>query len=705
MPDRCRYPAAERVELSDIRHGHTVADPYRWLEEPNSPQTKEWSAAQDALFANAAADLPARDWFGATIRELMAAGTIGAPVWRGGRRFFTRRTPAQEHEVLVTVPSGSGTEHILLDPHALGPDGTTTLDSWDPDHEGRLLAYQLSVGGDEEAQLWVMDVASGETVDGPIDRCRNTSIAWLPGGAAFCYVRRLPAEEVPEGEEAYHRRVYLHEVGTPADRDVLVFGAGGDKICYYGVAVSHDGRWLLVERTRGTSASNDAWIADLRETGAHTPRFVPIQRDVDARTTGHVGRDGRLYLLTDRGAPRGRLCVTDPAKPGYAHWRTLVHTDAGAVLRDFAILDGPEMAHPVLLASWRRRAISEITVHDLDSGEWRGSVPLPGLGSVGGLTEHPEGGHEAWFGYTDNSSPTAVYRYDGRTSEAALWEPSPGTLELPEVRTEQVTYTSRDGTPVQMLLLSPHGAGGPRPTILYGYGGFAISLTPAYSAVVLAWVRAGGSFAIANLRGGLEEGEEWHRAGMLGAKQNVFDDFASAAEHLVKTGVTSPGQLAAKGGSNGGLLVGAALTQRPELFAAAVCSAPLLDMVRYEHFGLGQLWNVEYGSADDPESLGWLLDYSPYHNVTEGLRYPATLFTVFDNDTRVDPLHARKMCAALQHATAAPVDERPIVLRRESEVGHSARAVSRSVRLSADQLAFLARFTGLRLPQDAGTAG
>ncbi len=698
MPQRS-YPAAERVEQADVRHGHTIHDPYRWLEEASSVRAKEWSAAQDVLFADVAAELPARDHFEATLGQLMRAGTVGVPVWREARRFVTRRAADQEHAALATVSLGEGSERVLVDPGALDPTGTTTLDSWEPDPGGKLLAYQLSEGGSEESSLWVMDVASGETLDGPIDRCRYSPIAWLPGHTAFFYVRHLPAEQVPDGEEQYHRRVYLHEVGTPTGWDALVFGEGFDKTSYYGIAVSPDGRWLLVERTRGTATSNDAWIADLHATGPRTPEFTVVQQDVDALTSLHVGRDGWLYLLTDRDAPRGQLCVADPAIPD--RWRTLIPSDPGAVLRDFVILDGPEIARPVLLTSWCRHAVSELTVHVLESGIRHGSVTLPGLGSIGGLVDRPEGGHEAWFGYTDTTTPTAVYRYDGRTGEMELWESAPGTPDLPAVRTEQVSYTSDDGTTVRMLLLSPPDAEGPRPTILYGYGGFAISLTPAYSATVLAWVRAGGSYAIANLRGGLEEGEEWHRAGMLGAKQHVFDDFVCAAEHLVATGVTTPERLAAKGGSNGGLLVGAAVTQRPDLFAAAVCSAPLLDMVRYEHFGLGQLWNVEYGSADDPEALEWLLGYSPYHNVAEGVRYPATLFTIFDNDTRVDPLHARKMCAALQHATATPAKEGPVVLRRESDVGHSARAVSRTVRLGADQLAFLSRYTQL----DMGPAG
>ncbi|MFC3999245.1 prolyl oligopeptidase family protein [Nocardiopsis sediminis] len=701
MPER-RYPAAERLDLVETLHGHDISDPYRWLEDPESAATKEWGAAQDTLFTDAAAGLAGREWFGGRLTELMGAGFVGTPVWRGVRHLFTRRTAEQEHGVLYLSEPGLP-ERVLIDPTAIDPTGATTLDSWRPDREGRLLAYQLSEGGDEESLLRVMDIATGEEVDGPIDRCRYSPIAWLPGGEAFYYVRRLAPDRVPAGEEQYHRRVYLHRVGTPTDDDVLIFGEGRDKTEYYGVGVSRDGRWLLLTCTKGTSSRNDAWIADLSDSGLESPRLRTIQEGVDAEVSPYVGRDGRLYLFTDRDAPRGRLCVTDPAAPGAEHWRTLIATDPDAVLSDFAILD-EGLAEPLLLAAWRRHAISEVSVHALADGERRGALELPGLGSIGGLVERPEGGHEVWFGYTDNTSPTTVHRYDARTGELSVWASPPGRLDLPEVRTEQVTYTSRDGTPVRMLVISPPDADGPRPAILYGYGGFSISLTPGYSSTILAWVRAGGVYAVANLRGGLEEGEEWHRGGMLDRKQNVFDDCAAAAEHLIATGRTTAGRLAVMGGSNGGLLVGAAITQRPDLFAAAVCSAPLLDMVRYERFGLGQLWNVEYGSADDPEALARLHGYSPYHNVTDGVRYPATLFTVFDNDTRVDPLHARKMCAALQHATSASPAERPILLRREAEVGHSSRSVSRSVRLNADQLAFLARYTGLVVPEDTGDA-
>ncbi|WP_346045204.1 prolyl oligopeptidase family serine peptidase [Actinomadura chokoriensis] len=688
------YPPAQRQDIVEDIHGHRIADPYRWLEDAEADDTKEWLAAQDRLFHKVVDALPGRARLRERLGELLGAGSVGSPVWRGGRRFFTRRAADQEHPVLYTVdPDGS--ERVLVDPMALDVDGTTTLDGWQPDKEGRRLAYKVSTGGDEESLLYVMDVATGEQVEGPIDRARYSSVAWLPGGEAYYYVRRLPAREVPAGEEQYHRRVYLHRVGTEPDTaDVLVFGAGMDKTNYYGVGVSRDGRWLTVSSSQGTAPRNDLWIADLSASSLEAPALRVVQEGVDAGTGLHVGRDGRAYIFTDRDAPRSRLCVADPSDPSYERWRDLVPEDPEAVLTDFAILD--DLERPILLAGWTRHAISEITVHDLETGERIGSVPTPGYGSIGGIIERPEGGHEAWFGYTDNVTPSSVMRYDARTGETTLWASAPGTVAVPEIETRQVVYTSRDGTRVRMLIASRPGLSGPRPAILYGYGGFNISLTPSYSASILAWVEAGGVYAIANLRGGSEEGEEWHRAGMRDRKQNVFDDFHAAAEKLIADGLTTPAQLAISGGSNGGLLVGAALTQRPDLYRAVVCSAPLLDMVRYERFGLGQTWNDEYGTADDPEEFGWLIGYSPYHNVHVGTAYPAVLFTTFGSDTRVDPLHARKLCAALQHATAS---DAPILLRNEAEVGHAARSVSRSADLMTDTLTFMAAQTGLAFPE------
>jgi prolyl oligopeptidase len=695
---RPAYPEARRSDDADTLHGILVRDPYRWLEDPDSPETVAWSLAQDALLQAETGGLPGRDRLAERVGELLGAGTVGTPAWRGDRQFFMRRTAEQEHAVLLTVDP-DGTERVLVDPVAVDASGSTTLDAWQPSKEGHLLAYQLSAGGTEESVLHVIDVVTGAPVEGPIDRARYSPVAWLPGGEAFYYVRRVRAELVPADEAQYHRRVWLHRVGTDPETDVEVLGAGLDMTNYYGVTVSMDGRWLVVGASAGTAPRNDLWLADLSDGRLESPTLRVVQEGVDASTSLHVGRDGRVYVFTDRDAPRGRLAITTPEDPSYPTWTDLVPEDDEAVLEGWVILDGagPDGVPPAdggtLLCTWTRHAMSEITAHAVRTGERTGTVPLPGLGSVTGLAERPEGGHEAWFGYTDHVTPASVFRFDAHTGETSQWATAPGTVEVPEVHARQVEFTSADGTTVRMLVVAPaKEPDRPRPTVLYGYGGFSIPMTPGYSAGLLAWVEAGGVYAIAQLRGGSEEGEQWHRDGMRDKKQNVFDDFHAAAERLVADGWTTSAQLTISGGSNGGLLVGAALVQRPDLYAAVVCSAPLLDMVRYEQFGLGATWSDEYGSASVAEELQWLLSYSPYHLVREGVDYPAVLFTVFDGDSRVDPLHARKMCAALQHATGGT---RPVLLRRERDVGHGARALSRSVALTADTLSFAAWRTGL----------
>jgi prolyl oligopeptidase len=552
-------------------------------------------------------------------------------------------------------------------------------------------------------------------VDGPLDRCRYSDVAWLPGGGAFYYTRRLAPDAVPAGEEQYYFRVYLHQVGAPADEDVLIFGDGLEKTNYYGLAVSHDGRWLTLTASAGTAPRNDAWIADLSASPPQAPNLQAVQEGVDASTWPWPGRDGRLYMLTDRDAPRGRIVVAepgDPAFPEYASWQELVSEDREAVLTGLAILDGPGLEQPVLLLARARHAISEVSVHDLAFGDQLGQLELPGLGTVSGLTGRPEGGHEAWFAYTDYTTPGVVRRYDAAAGTTQEWQRAPGAVALPAITADQIAYTSADGTTIRVVVVSGstnnpdrQGTGSSdnpvpsrtRPAILYGYGGFNISQTPAFSASILAWVEAGGVYAVAGLRGGSEEGEQWHRAGMRDRKQNVFDDFQAAAQGLIDAGWTTADQLTVCGTSNGGLLVGTTITQRPDLCAAAVCSGALLDMVRYERFGLGETWNDEFGTAADPSEFGWLISYSPYHHVRPGVCYPAVLFTISDGDTRVDTMHARKMCAAMQYATASPQAERPVLLRNEAQVGHGARSLSRTIALSAETLAFAAEQTGLRL--------
>ena len=689
------YPDAPRDDVVDDLHGRLVPDPYRWLEDaPNGDPERRaaWSVEQAVLLDADRAQWDTVEHFRSRVDQLTGAGATGTPTFRRDRRFFMRRDPGQQFAVLRTVDP-DGTERVLLDPMELDPTGLTTLDAWQPSKEGDLLAYQVSEGGTEESIVRVMDVATGEVVDGPIDRARYSPIAWLPGGEQYYYVRRLDPALVPEDEAQFHRRVYLHTVGADPSTDVEIFGEGFAVTSYFGVSVSMDGRWLQVSQQEGTEPRNDLWLADLTASPLTEPVLVPVQVDVDAQTGLIIGRDGRAYVHTDRDAPRGRLLVVDPEAPAYENWVELVLEHDEAVLEDVAILDGDELERPLLAVSWTRHTVGEITLHDLATGEQIGTLPLPGVGTLGGLVERPDGGPEIWFVYTDFTTQVHVYSYDARSGEVTLYATPPGSVDVPDVVSQQVEYPSADGTVVRMFVLS-HALepDRPRPTILYGYGGFGIPMTPGFSAAALAWVEAGGVYAVACIRGGGEEGEEWHRAGMLGRKQNVFDDFHAAAAWLHREGWTTRDQLAINGGSNGGLLVGAALTQRPDLYGTVVCTAPLLDMVRYVTSQLGRSWTVEYGDPDVPEELDWLLAYSPYHNVREGVDYPATMFMVFDNDTRTDPMHGRKLCAALQHATSGG---RPILLRAEGDVGHGARSLSRSVEEAADMLAFTARWTGL----------
>jgi prolyl oligopeptidase len=690
------YPKAERLDLVEQLHGLPVADPYRWLEDPADPRTVAWSLAQDELVRSCLDPLPGRERLADRLARLHRAGSVRPPAWRCGRAFVFRRLPGQEHEALLVIePDGS--ERVLVDPGALDPAGTTTLDAAAPSYEGDRLAYQLSTGGDEESVLFVLDVTTEERLEGPIDRCRYSPVGWMPGGEELYYVRRLPSDAVPEGEDQFHRRVWRHRVGADPATDVEIHGAGLDPTNYYDVSVSRDGRWLVVSASAGTAPRDDVWIADLASVDGDRA-LREVQVGVDARAHAWVARDGLLYLHTDRDAPRGRLARVDPAAPAYERWVDVVPESLDEVLGDVALLSSAEGAGDVttVLAVHTRDAVDALSWWDVASRQRLGTVGGVGAGSVSGVTSRLEGGREACIGYTDHVTPPMVLHWSADAPGAVdVWATAPGAGEPPDVHVSRLHYRSADGTDVHMFVVAPTvEPDQPRPTVLYGYGGFNVPLTPAYTPSMLAWVEAGGVWAVANLRGGSEKGEAWHRAGMREHKQNVFDDYVAAAERLVEDGWTSPDRLGIYGGSNGGLLVGAALTRRPDLYAAVVCSAPLLDMVRYEHFGLGRTWNDEYGTADDPVELGWLVSYSPYHRVVAGVDYPAVLFTTFDGDTRVDPLHARKMAAALQYATSG---SRPILLRRERDVGHGARSVSRTVQLAVDQLAFLADRLGLQL--------
>jgi prolyl oligopeptidase len=682
-----QYPSAARSDVADNYHGTVVPDPYRWLETANSPETTSWVAEQGQLMSAERATWQSRDGFAARMQQLLGAGTISPPYYRGERTFFMRRSPGEQFASLLVTENGI--DRVLIDPMVLDPNGLTTLDAWQPSKEGDRLTYQISEGGTEESVLYVMDVATGEIIDGPLDRCRFSPIAWLVGGEAFYYVRRIAPELLPESEQNFHRRVYLHYVGS--NEDILVFGAGMNMTNYYGVHVSLDGRWLEVSAAEGTEPRNDLWIADLHACSPERPAFTLVQGDVDAQTSLSFARDGRIFVTTDLDAPRARLAIADPND--LSQWTDFISQDPDAVFDSFAILDGDELEFPLLMVAKTRHGVGELAIHRADDGSFIEEVPLPGAGTTSGPIEHIDGGPVIWFVYTDHVTVPHVYQYDARTREVSLFAAPPGAVEVPEVHSSLVTYTSSDGTQVRMFIISPTAKPDqPRPTVLYGYGGFGISMTPGYSAATLAWVEAGGVWAVACLRGGGEEGEDWHRDGMLDKKQNVYEDFHAAAKYLAGQGWTTPEQLAIYGGSNGGLLVGAAITQQPQLFNAVVCVAPLLDMVRYVSSELGPTWTVEYGDPADPEQFNWLINYSPYHCVKEGTDYPATMIAVFDNDTRTDPMHGRKMTAALQHASSG---SRPILLRTESNVGHGARSMSKSIEESAETLAFMAKWTGM----------
>ena len=673
-----RYPDARRLDLVENLHGHAVADPYRWLEDGEDPEVEAWSQAQDELVRPFLDGRPGRDHLRRRLRALIP-GVVSAPLVLGERRFFWRREPDQEHATFCVEEDGG--IRVLVDPALIDPSLTTTLDAATPSKEGDLVASLLSEGGREESTYTVNDVATGAVVDGPIPMGRGSVVAWLPGGEELFYVR---------GEGHFDRRVLRHRLGTDPAEDELVFGLGRDRSTYYGVTTSRDGRWLVVTAAVGTEPRNDLYLRDLADPAGG---FVPVQEAVDASTHGGVhALDGRLYLFTDLDAPKGRLCVVDPSRPQREHWVDLL-PEGDDVLTDYALTGD------AIVAVRTHDVVSVVTVHDKPTGVERGRIELPGLGQAA-VTSRPDGGDDVWISYTDFLTPTRVLHHDLRNRATTPWADAPGAAPPAGITAEQVFVGSADGTRVPAFVLRPDDLelDGRRPTILYGYGGFNVPMAPAYSSTIAAWVEAGGVYVVANLRGGSEYGEAWHRSGMRAHKQHVFDDFLAVAQWLVDEGFTSPAHLAISGGSNGGLLVGAALTQRPELFRAVVCSAPLLDMVRYERFGLGITWNDEYGRADDPVELGWLLGYSPYHRVIDGTPYPAVLFTVFDGDTRVDPLHARKLCAALQHATAAEPVDRPVLIRREKDVGHGARAISRTVELTVDTVSFLADAVGLPLP-------
>ena len=656
MSSRPPYPPTSRGDEVEILHDDSIPDPYRWLEQGGDPRTQAWTASQNALTESLLAAVPGRARLRARLDELLSIGALSTPEPVAGRYFYQRRDGRQNQPVLYVREGRDGEDRVLIDPNQLDAQGTTALDWFYPSEDGRLLAYGLSENGSEQSLLHVLEVDSGAPLPDRIPRTRSADLAWLPDGSGFYYTRYPASGEVPDGEEHYHRSVFFHRLGADAAGDRLIFRPA-EKEHWPGVGLSPDGRWLVIGVAR-TFDQTDLYLQDLV---AGTPP-VPVAQDLPATFDGEVVR-GRLYLRTNLDAPTYRLYLVDPERPAREGWREIVPPRADAVL------DGFRITASTLALSYLERAASRLRLADLEGNGAR-EVALPTIGSLFGLSGEWDG-DEVFYGFTSYTVPPTVYRLELPAGTSELWRRVDADLDPSRYEVRQVSYPSRDGTEVTMFVVHPRGLSrdGANPVYLSGYGGFNISMTPAFSRSLLLWLEQGGVVAIPNIRGGGEYGEAWHQGGMLGHKQNSFDDFIAAAEWLIRERYTRPERLAAAGGSNGGLLMGAVLTQRPELFGAVVIQVPLLDMLRYHRFLIARLWIPEYGSAEDAEQFRWLRAYSPYHHVRDGVSYPAVLLATAESDTRVDPMHARKMAARLQAATSS---DRPVLLRLEARAGHGA---------------------------------
>ncbi len=681
------YPPTRIDPVNEELHGVSIEDPYRWLEDDGSPETIEWTAAQNQFteeYLRAHSDL--RNPIRARLEQLLSIGAIGVPSPVRGRYFYQLREGGQNQPVLLVRDGLEGQDRPLVDPNRLNPRGTTALDWYYPSDEGRYLAYGLSEDGSEDSVLHVLNAETGEQLSERIAHTRAADLAWLPDSSGFYYTR-YPAEgDVPEGEEHYHRAIFFHRLGDDPSADELVFKPEL-KEHWPGVDLSPDGRWLVIGVSRSFDET-DIYLQDRIGGG----NLVEVARDLPAAFEATVVR-GQLYLRTNLDAPNYQVFITDPAQPDRAHWRRLIPA------RTDAVLEGLTITRDHLVLSYVERAMSRLVVSDL-AGENLREIPLPAPGSVSGVGAEWDG-TEVMLGFSSFTFPPAIYRLQLPSNTPELWRRVAADLDPARFSVEQVSYPSADGTSVSMFIVAPAGYArdGTHPVYLTGYGGFNISMMPSFSRSMLLWLEAGGIVAIPNIRGGGEYGETWHRDGMLAKKQNSFDDFIAGAEYLVREAYTSPASLAVAGGSNGGLLMGAVLTQRPDLFRAALIQVPLLDMLRYHLFLIARLWIPEYGSPDIPEEFAWLEAYSPYQKIRDGVPYPAVLLATAESDTRVHPMHARKMAARLQAATTS---DHPILLRLETQAGHGAgKPVSKLVDELTDTWTFVFAELGVASPKRA----
>jgi prolyl oligopeptidase len=670
-------PPPTRVEeVREILHGVEIIDPYRWLEDQNAPETRAWIEAQNRYTRSLLDVRQERKSLSEQLARLLKIETISTPVEAGGRYFFSKRLPDQDLSVIYMRQDLEGRDEALIDPHPLSPDKTVSVGLADVSADGRLLAYSVRSGGEDEVVVRFFDVDARQDLADALPRARYFGVQIAPDRKGVFYTRFDKAGP----------RVYYHLLGTPVTQDTLIFGEGYGPDKIISAELSEEGKHLLITVSYGSAAKKtELWYMD-----AHRRQPAqPIVQDIEARFLGKFAGDW-LLVQTNWQAPNGRILKVDIRNPARSDWKEIV-PQSDATLVGFSPVGGK------VFVNYLHNVNSRVLIFDLE-GKQHGDIAFPSLGTVSGISGWWAKA-ESFYSFTSFLVPATIYRYDlvsGRTQE---WARIQVPIQPEDFEVHQVRYTSKDGTSVPMFLVHRKGLqlDGNNPTLLTGYGGFNISRTAAYSPLAAIWVKHGGVFALPNLRGGGEFGEKWHRAGMLENKQNTFDDFIAAAEWLIAHKYTRPEKLAISGGSNGGLLVGAALTQRPELFQAVVCSVPLLDMLRYHKFLVARFWVPEYGSAEDPEQFRFLYSYSPYHRVQPGTKYPAVLFITGDADTRVDPLHARKMAALLQAATAS---DRPVLLHYDTKAGHSGgKPISKVIEDLSYELTFLFWQLGVPVPE------
>ena len=676
-------PQTRRVDVVDELHGVSVADPYRWLEDVASEETQAWMNAQDAVARTWLEQQPNREAYAKRYAELYYVDSITAPGRRGDYYFWSRRHADKEKRIYYFRKGKDGEEKVLLDPNTMSDDGTISVGLVRPSWDGTKVAYSLKENNADESTLYVMDIATLQTskVD-VIPGAKYASPAWKPDTSGFYYTRLPVDPKIPVADRPGYAEIRYHALGTDPAKDPVIHEKLGDPEKFLGVDLSRDGKHLFAYVWHGWNSTDIYYQNRAKNETTWRPlvKGKPFQYSIDA------WKD-QFYITTNENAPRFKVMKTPASKPEHKHWVQLV-----GEFEDGSVLDATQVIGGHLVLTLIRDVQSDLRVYTL-GGKLVRDMELPGVGATFGMSGNPED-DVAYFGFQSFTIPSRIYETKISTGATSLWFQVEVPIDPDPYKVEQVWYESKDGTKVPMFVVTRKDIqlDGSTPFLLYGYGGFNVNMRPYFRASIYPWLEAGGGYAVPNLRGGGEFGEDWHKAGMGANKQNVFDDFIAAAEYLVAKGYTAPERLAIKGGSNGGLLVGAAMTQRPDLFGAVICGVPLLDMVRYHLFGSGKTWISEYGSAEDPEQFKTLYAYSPYHHA-KSADYPALLMMAADSDDRVDPMHARKFVAAIQHAHTG---DDPILLRIERNSGHGgADLIRQYVAEDTDELSFLMRELGV----------